>query len=121
MKPKIPLEKIFRIVCEYCGVDEKMVRSVSKKAEFVKARQIYFYLAYEWSGCTFDEIGDTLSRDHCTVLYAHNKIRVQHQIYYKLANEISEVTAMILKPSLVVEDINLLSMSENHTKSFITP
>jgi len=63
---------------------------------------------------------DLIQRDHSTCLYSVQKIKVEKEIYFDVRNDIKCVTEKLLNTDrLIVENIDLLRLSENYTKSFI--
>lgn len=120
MKANYPLEAILKAVCDYYQVDKSQIISVNRHNFLVRPRQMYFYMASEFSVTTSIKKADFIDRDHATALYSMNKIRIEKEIYPDIRKEIEGITAMLFNTSkLIVENINLLELTENYTRSFI--
>ena len=111
----IPINRILDGVCDYYGLTVEDLKSESKTKEKVIARQMYFYLADEFSNANFRQIGELINRDHSTVMYAANKIRVHKEIYRHVKKDIDEIIPRIIDLPIVVQDINLLKIAEINT------
>ena len=70
---RITPEKILSAVCVATGISEAEIKSVSKKAPIVTARQIYFY-CNGLVGNTQDSSSGLINRDHSTAVYSAKKI-----------------------------------------------
>jgi len=116
MKIEIGVNKIFTIVCEYYGLHEVPVKGKSRKDFLVKARQMYCYLAYQYSKSSYQVIGDVINRDHATVIFAITQVRLQKEIYRSTQEDIEEITAKLLLPQCVVANVDLLQIAEYNTK-----
>lgn len=116
MKIEINIKKTFTIVCEYYGLTEEMLISRSRKQNIVDARQMYCYVANEFSRCSSQTIGDVIQRDRTTVLYAITQIRIYKTIYPKLQQEINEITEKLLLPKCAIGSIDLLQIAQYNTK-----
>lgn len=116
MKIEVDINKIFAIVCEYYGFHQVPIKGKSRRDDIVKVRQMYCYLANEYSKETYQKIGNVINREHATVIFSINKIRMQKEVYRSITNEINELTEKILLPKCVVSDIDLLLIAEYNTK-----
>ena len=64
----ISLEWILEAVCLYMNVPKKAVMGRKKDRECVDARQIYCYIARKKTSKSLQRIGETIGKDHSTVL-----------------------------------------------------
>ncbi len=114
------LEEILTVVLDYYGYTIEDFTRRDRNKHLVNGRQMFFYISACFTKSTLVEKGDILDRDHTTVIYSINKIKIEKEIYPYIKKEIEGVTEMLFKTSkLIVENINLLELTENYTKSFI--
>lgn len=116
MKVEIDINKVFSIVCEYYGFHPVPIKGKSRKDIFVRVRQMYCYLANEYSQETYQSIGNVINRDHATVIFSINKVRIQKEIYHNITNEINEITEKLLIPNCVVSNVDLLKIAIYNTQ-----
>lgn len=65
------LEYILNAVAEEWGVTVERIKSKSRRAEYVEARQVYCKLAKQITGAPFANIGAKLNgRDHTTIIHS---------------------------------------------------
>lgn len=89
-------EKILSAVCLATGISEAEIKSVSKQAPIVTARQIYFY-CNGIVGNTQDSSSGLINRDHSTAVYSIKKIANELRIngsgeyYEKLRTVIDQI------------------------------
>lgn len=70
-RPRISVDMIAGVVCDYLDVDEKKIRDKTRKQEIVLARQISMYLAKRFTDSSLKNIGLHFGgRDHSTVIHA---------------------------------------------------
>jgi hypothetical protein len=65
------IEKFKKIIELETGIN---VEIVSRKRNFVEARAIYYKLLRDVSNMTFQAIGDTVNKDHATIIHSLNSI-----------------------------------------------
>jgi len=65
------IEKFKKIIELETGVN---VEIVSRKRNFVEARAIYYKLLRDVLNMTFQAIGDTVNKDHATIIHSLNSI-----------------------------------------------
>jgi len=117
---KIQLETILKTVAEYYGLSLNLTKLKSRRADIVKVNHVYFYLASNFTNESLTKIGRLVNRDHATVIHGVNKIRIEINLYLKIKTEIEDLIPMIQpRNSLVIENIDLLQLTENYTRSFI--
>ena len=63
---------VIRLVCEKLKVNREDVLSRSRKADFVGARTIIFYILCKYGDSTLKEIGRMFGKDHSTIIYARD-------------------------------------------------
>lgn len=115
MKPK--LNKILISVCQYYGVNTKVLSDKNRTKNVNECRQMFFYLAYSIYRYKCQEVGDLIDKDHATVLHACRKIEYQERVYSEIKNAITIIKSRIENISIVLQDIDLLKISENYTQA----
>ena len=88
VKSPITIEEIQRVVCDYFGIPEDLIRGKTRKQEIVNARQVAMYLAKELTNSSLKTIGLHFGgRDHSTVIHAYQSVEDQMRLDQKyLAN-----------------------------------
>lgn len=119
MKPNFKLQKIAESVCNHYGIEVKEIQKKGRKASISNVRQVFFYMANEFSQRTLVEIGDFCDRDHPTVIYSINKVRTEKEIYSSLRLDIESIMEKIFGSGLIPMDVDLLKLSENYSKTVI--
>ena len=66
---------IVKVVCRTLNLDEKDVKSRSRKRELVHARQISMYLIYKYTQLGLAKTADVFNRDHATAIHAIRSIK----------------------------------------------
>ncbi len=67
--PCVPdLPTIIRLVCESYGLEERQLRSRSRRKEYVLGRNTVYYLARKHTELTLEEIGEHFHRRHSSVI-----------------------------------------------------
>lgn len=114
----ITLQEVLKSVCEYYDVTAEQVISRNRKQDFIRPRHMYYHLAYSLTGRSFFQVGHFVERDHASVLYGHNKIRVQSELYKDIHQELDDLKN-IIRPSFPLEitEVNLLEICEFNAKS----
>lgn len=70
---------VLLFVCKHYGFTMSEMVAHRKYKTINEVRQIYMYLAYEFTDASFPQIGYVLNRDHTSVLYGWRKIRSRLQ------------------------------------------
>ena len=66
---------IEKAICDFCRVDAAELKSSSRQKRISSARMLAMYLAREYTGSAFSEIGDYFGgRSHSTVIAARRKV-----------------------------------------------
>ncbi len=74
-KFNITVEQIQKIVCQFFEIPEDMIRSKTKKQEYVQARQIAMYFCKKFTNASLKTIGLHFGgRDHSTVIHSINSV-----------------------------------------------
>ena len=68
---------------EHFGVTVEALKSKSRKRELVEARACYSVLCHE-SGMTLQAIGDTINKNHATIIHYFRNVVPLPQVSYKL-------------------------------------
>lgn len=94
---ELQADDIINCVCDFYKVDKKDITGKKKNKEFTEPRQICMYLITEMMNLPLEKVGQTLGRDHATVIYARRKISEMIKSSDKFAVEINDIRKMILK------------------------
>lgn len=95
-KRKVTLNRIIEFVCDFYGVSEEEIINQNRKKDVVRARQVIIYLIRERLNKSFPLIGRKLgNRDHTTIIYAYNKIRIGIRNSRELKEDIENITTLI--------------------------
>lgn len=77
-RASLTLDQIQSIVAEYFGINTDILRSKTKKKEFVQARQIAMYFCKKFTNASLKTIGLNFGgRDHTTVIHALQSVEEQ--------------------------------------------
>lgn len=66
---------IVKVVCRTLNLEEKEVKSRSRKRELVHARQISMYLIYKYTQLGLAKTADVFNRDHATAIHAIRAVK----------------------------------------------
>ena len=92
MKTRTSIAKIINTTAQFYQVSPKKLQKRSRKAKFVKPRQIAMYLLREELNRSFPYIGRLFgSKDHTTVIYAYNKIKNTIEEFPGLKSELKQI------------------------------
>ena len=92
VRSPISIEDIQRVVCEYFGIPEDLIRGKTRKQEIVNARQIAMYLAKELTNSSLKTIGLHFGgRDHSTVIHAYQSVEDQMRLDQKYLGNVTQV------------------------------
>ena len=98
---KTSIAKIINTTAQFYQVSPKKLEKKSRKAKFVKPRQVAMYLLREKLNRSFPYIARLFGgRDHTTVVYAHRKIAEEIQNSSKLKIEIDKIKNLLYGESL---------------------
>ncbi len=92
----LTIEQIQRLVCEYFGIEEDLVRAKTRKREVVQARQVAMYFCKRLTQHSLKTIGLHFGgRDHSTVIHANMSVENQMDTDPKFAEIIEEISNKI--------------------------
>ena len=90
------IEQIQRLVCEYFGIEEDLVRAKPSKREVVQARPVAMYFCKKLTQHSLKTIGLHFGgRDHSTVIHANMSVENQMDTDPKFAEIIDEISNKI--------------------------
>ena len=96
-KKEITIEEIVKVVGSKFNIKISEIKSQKKNKNLVLARQVSMFLAREMTSSSFPDIGDKIgSRDHSTVIYAHNKIKNLLDTNKTLRDTVEEIKEILL-------------------------
>lgn len=88
----LTIEELQRIVCEYFGIPEDLVRAKTRKREVVQARQVAMYFCKQLTQHSLKTIGLHFGgRDHSTVIHANQSVENQIETNLKFRESIDEI------------------------------
>ena len=91
--PDMPL--LVRLVCESYGLDDRTLRSRSRRREYVLGRNTIYYLARKHTDLSLDEIGRSFNRRHTTVLKGISSIERELSLGSKLGRQIARAVSLV--------------------------
>ena len=99
-KKELTIEEIVKTVGAKFNIKISEIKSQKKNKNLVLARQVSMFLAREMTSSSFPDIGDKIgSRDHSTVIYAHNKIKKLLDTNKALRDTVEEIKEILLHKS----------------------
>jgi len=88
-------QKIVReLVEEYFNVK---INKNTRRREYVEARAIYYNILRENFRYSLTQIGETMNKDHATVLYAINKINDWYETDLRFRNDYNQIKSRLIK------------------------
>jgi chromosomal replication initiation ATPase DnaA len=72
--PRIPISEILRAVCDTFNVTQIEIMSSRRKAEWVCARHVCYWLCRELTPASYPQIGRTFDRDHSSIMYGIGRV-----------------------------------------------
>jgi chromosomal replication initiator protein len=85
----VTVERIQKLVCQYFRIDPFTLKSKSRKQIHVYPRSVFVYLCRQHTDVTVEEIGQSLNRNHSTVLYASEVIEHKMKVDHKVRNQVN--------------------------------
>lgn len=109
------LNRLIDIVAEATGVD---IRDRRRKTEYVMARAVYFRLAYRDLGLgSLQEVGESLDKDHATVLYSLRTTFNQLERYFPhMYRRYLEIKSRLTDGSYVDQETNTMDLLKLNDK-----
>lgn len=89
------LPTIVRLVCESYGLNERQLRSNSRRRELVLGRNTVFYLARKHTELTLEEIGEQFNRRHSTVIKGITSVEREISRQSSLGRQIARAVSLI--------------------------
>jgi chromosomal replication initiation ATPase DnaA len=82
-KPKEELEAdaLMLKVCKHFNISVDMLRSKSRESNIVKARCYYIHILTQFNSVPLKRIGDSISRDHSSIIHLRDKFLSELEIY----------------------------------------
>ncbi len=88
----LTIDDIMEKVCDHYNVTPQQVNSKSRKADFVRARQVSMYLAQKYTKMPASRIGKLVgNRDHSTVLHSCAQVEKKIQVDAAFGEEIHSI------------------------------
>jgi len=92
----LTIDQIQRLVCEYFGIPEDLIRAKTRKREVVQARQVAMYFCKSLTQHSLKTIGLHFGgRDHSTVIHANQSVENQIDTDPKFKDVIEEISNKI--------------------------
>jgi len=92
----LTIDQIQRLVCEYFGIEEDLVRAKTRKREVVQARQVAMFFCKKLTQHSLKTIGLHFGgRDHSTVIHANQSVENQIDTDPKFEEIIEEISNKI--------------------------
>jgi chromosomal replication initiator protein len=85
----VTMENIRKLVCQYFKIDPVLLKSKSRKQIHAYPRSVFVYLCRQHTDVTVEEIGQSLNRNHSTVLYASEVIEHKMKVDHKVRNQVN--------------------------------
>jgi chromosomal replication initiator protein len=94
-RPTLP--EIVALVARHYGVQQKLLKSNSRKQRLVRARATVIYLARELSDTSYEQIGRALGgRDHTTIMHNFRKVQRERQHDFALQETLEDLRRILL-------------------------
>ncbi len=95
-RPEISANEILDAVALYYGLDQDDLRSAERSRRVAQPRQVAMYLMREETNASLPQIGAELGgRDHTTVLYGYERVRVKIEQDDQLKREVMSIKAQL--------------------------
>jgi chromosomal replication initiator protein len=85
----VTADTVRKLVCQYFKIDPLVLKSKSRKQIHVYPRSVFVYLCRQHTDVTVEEIGQSLNRNHSTVLYASEVIEHKMKVDHKVRNQVN--------------------------------
>jgi chromosomal replication initiator protein len=100
LSPILDMESIVRHVCRGFGLSREQLACVSRKQEYVTARNTVFYLARKHTDLSLAAIGQMFNRKHSTVIKGITSLEQEMSRESPLGRQIAGTVAMIERHGL---------------------
>ncbi|MDR2488004.1 MAG: chromosomal replication initiator protein DnaA [Desulfovibrio sp.] len=105
LSPALDMESIVGYVCRGFGLSRDQLVSISRKQEYVTARNTVFYLARKHTDLSLAAIGQFFNRKHSTVIKGITSLEQEMSRESPLGRQISSTVAMIERNSLHISSV----------------
>lgn len=96
-------EDVINVVSEVTGISKKDIRSTSRKAEVVLARNIVMYIMNVRLGQTTKKTGRFVNRDHATCIHAVKVMKGYIDLYHKHNVDDMGIVGMLIESEGVLD------------------
>jgi len=112
-KETVGLNKVLKDFSEYYNISVKEVKSKDRKHEIVMIRMLFCYCIKEIYKAKFSlrEIGNTIDRNHATVIYAIKTIQNRIKVNDREVEDMLSESMMVIKKSLGIESERVFKVS----------
>ncbi|HEX2473484.1 MAG TPA: helix-turn-helix domain-containing protein, partial [Lacipirellulaceae bacterium] len=94
-RPTLP--EIIALVARHYSVQQKLLKSNSRKQRLVRARATVIYLARELSDASYEQIGRALGgRDHTTIMHNFRKVQRERQHDFAMQETLEDLRRILL-------------------------
>jgi chromosomal replication initiator protein len=94
-RPTLP--EIVALVARHYGVQQRLLKSSSRKQCLVRARATVIYLARELSDASYEQIGRALGgRDHTTIMHNFRKVQRERQHDFAMQETLEDLRRILL-------------------------
>lgn len=109
---KITLDEILIKVCDHYCITEAQIKGIDRNHKFVKARQMYSYIAMTVTKKTTTQIGEEINRNHSTISHAKKKISNLMDVYPIFRKEVLHLMLFydFKYTPIVVNEVNLIQL-----------
>lgn len=91
----VTIDGIIDTVAAFYNVTSEDIKSTNRAAKTANARQIAIYLAKELTTESFPYIGECFNRKHSTIMYSHEKVRMEMLSDRRLSQDINDLISKI--------------------------
>lgn len=91
----VTIDGIIDTVAAFYNVTSEDIKSTNRAAKTANARQIAIYLAKELTTESFPYIGECFNRKHSTIMYSHEKVRMEMLSDRRLSQDVNELISKI--------------------------
>ena len=92
----VTIDKIFSAVYKKYDISKDDIKSKKRPKNIVWARQVAIYIIREITELSFPDIGETVNKDHATVMYSYNliakKITADPMVNLEISNLIKDIS-----------------------------
>ena len=93
------LKDILKATCQVMDVSEEQITSNRRLKNYVIARHLFFYVAYQ-NYHTYYQIAHITNRNHATVIHGYNKIKHELEYYPEISVYIKQIKSILINVDL---------------------